>query len=293
MRSVVVTGASGFIGGRLIARLPEMQIWALSRQRPIGAGANVTWIPTDLAEGDLPTSLPNQIDAVIHLAQSTRYREFPEAAREIWDVAVTGTQRLFDYALRAGARHFVLGSTGGLYRHGPDPSREDQPADEEGGNLAFYFTAKRAAEDLARQYTASLNVATLRFFFVYGGGQRETMLMPRLVRSVIEGRPLTLQGQEGMRLNPVHVDDAVKAVAAALSLDCSTVINIAGPDVLSMRSIGDRIGTLVGRSPVYTTENTAPRDLIADISRMRSMLGDPENTMDRGLAELIGSLNIR
>jgi UDP-glucose 4-epimerase len=285
---VVISGAGGFIGRRLVEKLaPSCEIWALSRSgRDDDNG--VRWVACDLAQGRLPPDLPHRVDSVVHLAQSPRYRDFPEAAQDIWDVSATAAQRLLDYALKAGARTAVIASTGGLYGPSPTPVEEDHPTDADSGPLAFYFAAKRAAELVAHAYGSRLAVATLRFFFVYGSGQRDSMLMPRLVQSVREGRPLQLQGRDGISLNPVHVVDAVSAVESAMGLEQSTVVNVAGPQPVTLRWIGDEIGRLLGQPPQFEIQSdVTPGQFVADITRMSQLLVAPEVSPANGLAELV------
>ena len=56
------------------------------------------------------------------------------------------------------------------------------------------------------------------------------MLMPRLAANIQTGQPVLLQGEDGICINPIHVDDAVLAIERCLTLGESRVINIAGPE---------------------------------------------------------------
>jgi nucleoside-diphosphate-sugar epimerase len=194
---------------------------------------------------------------------------------------------LLDWAVKAGVKHFVHASTGGLYGRGPHPFKEDACIRLE-GSLAFYFGSKWAAEILAAPYSGIFSVTALRFFFVYGPGQKSTMLIPRLVKSVEEGRPVALGARDGMRLNPVYVEDAAAAAVAALGLEGDTIVNVGGAEVLSIRNIVETIGALIGREPhFHQAEVTEGEDLIADISRMRSLLHSPKTSFREGVGQLI------
>jgi UDP-glucose 4-epimerase len=288
---ILVTGGTGFIGARLIDHLAnEHEIFALGRRRGAASSDQVRWLIQNLAELHWSVELPSKIDAVVHLAQSAHFREFPAQAMDIYSVSAATTMRLLDWALRAGACNFVLGSTGGLYGASDEPVSEKDPLPEQRNQLGFYFASKRAAELLAQQYTGQINVATLRFFFVYGAGQPAPMLLPRLVASVREGTAVFLQGDDGIRLNPVHVDDAVKAISRAMELPESRLINIAGPEVTTLRRIVEEIGLQLGRKPVFNVDKiTRPNHLVADIDRMSRVLGAPRVSLKAGLSELIST----
>jgi UDP-glucose 4-epimerase len=289
-RRCVVTGAGGLIGGRV---LPELvaggwEVHALSHSRPAGLDASgVEWHEADLAAGLDEARLPPRTDAVVYLAQSEHFREFPERARDVFAVNTEGVLRLLDYARRAGASRFVLGSSGGVYGSGDRRFSEelDLPAQDD---LGFYLGTKLSSEILVQSYATVFDVVILRFFFVYGSGQRGSMLVPRLVDSVRHGVPIQLQGPDGLRLNPIHVSDAARAVARSLSLGGSEKVNVGGPAVLTLREIGDTIGRLLERAPVYEAAPGAhARNLVGDIAKMSRLLGAPEVHFAEGICELI------
>jgi UDP-glucose 4-epimerase len=275
MTTILITGASGLVGQAVSARLrgSGQHIAAVVRRRPPGPAAGADFVITDLADPDFVAMLPRRADAVIHLAQAERYGDFPEAAQEIMAVNVVALTRLLDWARTAGVRSFVHASTGGLYGRGARPLRETDPLHVE-GPLSFYFRSKQCAELLAAEYARFFRVIALRPFFVYGGGQRPHMLMPRLVASIRDGRPVRLAGADGMRFNPVHVSDMVTAIEACLAPrdgENAEVFNIAGPEILSIRDIAEALGAAVGRAPVYEMAPmpTDAADIIGDTTRLR------------------------
>ena len=287
MTNILITGAGGLLGSHLVPLLAQNgTVFATSRSAQDAAGAQS--IPLDLS-GEIDVSqLPAKVDSVVYLAQSSRFREFPEAVDDIFGVNVARPVALLDYARRAGASNFVYASTGGVYGSADLPLAENSPAPAPSQRLGFYPATKRAAEILAEAWSPYMNVAILRYFFIYGAGQKSDMLVPRLVDSVIEGRPVTLQGEDGLSLNPIHVSDAARATAAAVGLDRSLTANIAGPEVTSLRGMCDIIGRKLGREPVYQFQaDRKPASLIADISIMRQSLHDPSVRFERGVDDLI------
>jgi UDP-glucose 4-epimerase len=291
MSRILITGATGFLGTRLLDHLQtDNEIWILTR-RPSERVTRVHWLNQDLAADQWQVNLPAQIDAIIHLAQSPFFRDFPEKAADVYAVATGALMRLLDWGLSAGAKHLVLASTGGLYGTTSRPVREVDPLPDIRTQLGFYFAAKRASELLAAQYATMINTIVLRFFFLYGSGQAPQMLMPRIARNICEGRAVYLHGENGMRLNPIHVDDAVVAIKQCLRLSESRIFNIAGPETANLRHIAETIGRHVKCKPVFTIDETIePNDLVADIQRMSTALGAPKIGIEQGIAELCKSL---
>ena len=272
MRRLVVTGASGLLGSHFVPLLREETELCLYEG--------------DLAEGVDPGALPETTDAVVHLAQSRRFRDFPGSAGHVARVNALAAVELAQYAVRAGARRFAYVSTGGVYARGPGPLAEDALL-AEGEELGFYAATKLAAERMLAPFARHLDLVVLRPFFIYGPGQDSSMLIPRLVERVRAGEPIRLAGADGMRINPVHASDAAAAVRAALALESSRCINVAGPEILSLREIGAAIGRAVGREPLFEAEGEGVGDLIGDIAAMRRLLVPPAIGFAHGLRSLL------
>lgn len=286
MSRLLVTGASGLLGARFVALAASQghEVYAVGRSAPEPPQPNVRPIAMDLACPLDRSALPPQIDAVLHLAQSRRFREFPDGAGDVFAVNVARTAELLDYAHGAGATHFVLASTGGVYAPSAEPLTEDSALATKPG---FYPASKLAAELLAHPYAGLMTVAILRFFFIYGAGQGSDMLMPRLVASVREGRPIQLQGDDGLSLNPVHVDDAAAAVLAATQMEEGATVNVAGPSTVTLREIAGLIGAELGVEPRFELDEGSAPSLVADTARMRRVLAEPRTDLQAAIGELL------
>jgi UDP-glucose 4-epimerase len=267
--AVLVTGASGLIGRSLLPLFGDHdQVWALSRrERP--PADRVRWIVGDLTAHRLPAELPSGVETVIHLAQSEHYRSFPEQAFDIFEINVASTARLIDWARRAGVTRFVYASSGGVESRG-----------------GYYLASKKCAELLVENYRSLLHVIVLRPFFVYGEGQRPSMLIPWLVDAVQNGRPIRLEGRDGMRLNPIHVSDAAAAIHGASRLESSEGFDVAGPEILTLRQVADTIGRHLDRAPSFVHSHESPTELVGDITTMTRLVGAPRRTFDSGIADL-------
>ena len=290
MTNIVLSGATGLIGQNALPMLKrDHRVTAFVRDPRAAGSDDVQWVQYDLTDPVLPDSLPQDVDTVIHLAQSPHFREFPQRADHVFQVNVASTQRLLDWALRTGARRFIHASSGGIYGGGNQGFREDDtiPVNRP---LGFYLASKRCGELLAESYAGHLTVIVLRFFFVYGRGQRRSMLIPRLVDSVRNGTPIQLQPPDGIQINPIHAGDAATAVLNALQLQESQRINIAGPQLLTLRQIGREIGRQVGREPIFEVDaESQPNHLVGNIARMTEILGPPRTTFAEGISELLAA----
>jgi UDP-glucose 4-epimerase len=281
---ILLTGAAGFIGRHVIDRLARnhevIPVGFESTQVP--GSESLRWLRWDIRAPAAPGQLPG-FDAVVHLAQARDYRRFPELAGDIARVNVDGLINVLEAARLANAARVVIASSGGVYAAGPGLRTEsDAPSP---GN--FYQATKLSGEILSSAYGGFFGIVCLRLFFPYGTGQPPSRFLPDLVRRVISGEPVQLHGSEGLRANPVHVDDAAVAFERALELDGSHVINVAGPDVLTLRQMVQMIGDTVGRAPVFEeAPERSGQDLVADITLMKRRLGAPQARFSERIADV-------
>jgi UDP-glucose 4-epimerase len=290
MRTALVTGAAGLLGRATVDALADsgVEVHALVRGKEQAFRDDVVFHEADLARPLRDASLPGEVDAVFHLAQAREFRDFPASAPSVFSINVASTAFLLDYAFRMGATSFVYASSGGVYRGRPGgPLTEDEPV-QGPADLGYYLSTKLSCESLVASYSGQFATASLRYFFIYGPGQERSMLIPRLYDRVRNGEPLALQGDEGMRINPVHVSDAAAATVAASGLKGGITVNIAGPEAHSLREIGEIFGRDLDREPVFEHGEGTPSDLIASTALMAETLRAPAVTLSDALADVRG-----
>lgn len=287
MPEILITGAEGFIGSHLISRLQNhYKLFALGRHPKLKKQSPVQWIEQDLAQTLDRPRFPGRLDAIIHLAQSRRYREFPEQAKDIFDINIHGTFQLLEYARQTGVKCFIFASSGGVYGYSYERFCETDPVNP----LNFYLSSKYTAELLLANYQSYFKTIVFRFFFVYGPGQKG-MLIPNLISKVLKGEMITIEGNPGLRINPTYIEDAVRVFEPAFNLASSELFNIAGDEVVTITDLVTLMGEASGRRP-NVQYHTIPSggDLIGDNSRMKEVLGViPRVSLRNGLREIAKS----
>jgi nucleoside-diphosphate-sugar epimerase len=214
---VLVTGASGFIGGRLAERLA-----AEEGARVVGSGrsftaekrlrdAGVELARADLTDAAAMERLCEGKSIIFHLAAWLMRGRGGEA--DAFAVNVDATRKLVEAASRAGVKRFVLASSVAAYGLPPvDDIDETVPIDVTQGDL--YGRTKALGEEAAREVAArsGISLTILRPVMVYGPGSTGwTVGMLRLVK---QGVPV-LFGDASGHAYPVYIDDAVDALLLA------------------------------------------------------------------------------
>ena len=194
MTRVMVTGASGFIGRRLVALLGEKghEIVAVTRREVAGAsGPSIHWLQTDLTQANgLPDTAFADVDSVIYLAGQAHspLRDTPEDRQRLISTNVEAPTALARRAAAASVPRFVFVSSATVHgtQSGPRAFREsDSP--EPGG---LYAESKAAAEAALQTIAAesAIGLTIVRPPLVCGPGAKGNLA--RLIAWADKGRPM-------------------------------------------------------------------------------------------------------
>ena len=284
---VLITGSTGLIGNQLVRALISRgdQVSALSRA-PLNQQSELLRNELVDFEDEIDIDdITGQVDAIVHLAQSQKFRDFPAEAPDIFSTNVRSTVALLDWARRSGVKHFIYASTGGVYADSARYLEASTPL-KTPGELDFYFSTKLASEAFVQCYSGEFSVAVMRFFFVYGPKQNRSMLLPRIFDRVKNDEDVFLAGDDGFRFNPIHVSDAVLAIQASLNDPRSLVTNVAGPEVLSLREVSEIFGSYLGKTPRFVMTGKLAADVVGDTSYMFENLFKSTKTLGEMVADL-------
>jgi 2-alkyl-3-oxoalkanoate reductase len=217
-RAVLVTGASGFIGGRLAERLAQEQgakVTGTGRTFPEEQSlraAGVTPVRADLGDADAMAELCEGQAIVFHVAawMGTSRKASPKDAHAI---NVDATVRLVEAAAKAKVGRFVLVSTVGVYgQPADDDVVETTPMDERQADLYNKTKAIGEREARAAAEKLALPMSVVRPGMVYG--PRSAGWTVGMVQLVKKGVPVLFGAADGHAL-PIHVDDLVDLIVLA------------------------------------------------------------------------------
>ena len=308
----LVTGAAGFIGSRLSAALVERGADVVGvdcftpyyprtvkeqNVAPLAGHRRFTLVDAPLQTADL-SALLDGATHVFHLAAQAGVRKsWGRAFATYTSHNIDATQRLLEAAKDRALTRFVYASSSSVYGDNVAiPMREDATP----GPLSPYGVTKLAAEHLCGLYHANygLQTVSLRYFTVYGPGQRPDMGFHRFLRAAHLGEPITLYGDGEQTRDFTFVDDAVGATIAAGDRGRpGAVYNIGGGSRVSINQVLELIGRITRRRLDVRREPNQKgdmRDTFADTSRARADLGfSPSKSLETGLSaenEWIGRL---
>ncbi|ROS74401.1 NAD(P)-dependent oxidoreductase [Cellulomonas sp. PhB143] len=208
---VLVTGASGFLGRAVAARLVAQGHRVSTLQRTSSTVRGAADILGTVTDGPVVARAVAGHDAVVHLAAKVSLAGDPA---DFERVNVGGTRLLLDAAAAAGVGRFVQVSSPSVAHHGASIVGEDAAPADPARARGDYARTKAAAELLALgRDAADLHVVAVRPHLVWGPG--DTQLVRRVVERARAGR-LPLLGHGAALIDSTYVDNAAGAVAAAL-----------------------------------------------------------------------------
>lgn len=292
---ILITGGGGFVGKRLTHYLAERghKVIAVVHSVPplkdkrYFSSPNIEILEKDITSLDCK-QLPSDIDVLYTLAQSAHFREFPEKAEDVFAVNIAANFKLWQWAAHSGVQRCIHISSGGIYGGKFDKVFQEDDLLAVDSPLGFYLGSKLCAEIIFQNYKSFFKAAViLRPFFIYGPGQRKDMFIAKLIESVRTGKPIFLQGKDGLRVNPVYVEDAVIALSNALRLTGHHIINVAGPDILSLRQVGNIIGDVIGKQPDFKMKEGMPADYVGNTDQSLKILDHPMTFFVDGINKTI------
>lgn len=255
-RRVLVTGGSGFVGTALVATLlrrGHRVIATAATRSGVESHACLRWVRWDATRELVPAVDWSALDVIVHLAVPRAPFDFVRQRDDIYAVTVTATYHMLEAARSNGVRRMLVASTGDVLGGGARPAREEDARYEP---TNFYGAAKACAELLLRTYD-DMPTGILRVFHPYGrGGER--FLVNRLVRAVQDGRRVTIEGCDGISLNPVWIEDLADGLCLAVESEATGTFHFAGPETVTLRHLIETAGELAGRPPVLRTVPCEP-----------------------------------
>lgn len=310
MRHYFITGGAGFIGSRLIHHLFRTQndiyISCIDnfdpfyskelKQLNISAfkdNKNFELLNYDLAKTsvkELDNAISRPVDVIVHLAAKAGVRPSIQDPLAYQEANVIGLQNLLDFAKEKKIRQFVFASSSSVYGMNDHfPWKED----EQLLPISPYAMTKLAGEMLGHVYSKlfGLRFIALRFFTVYGPGQRPDLAIHKFTRAILDDKPVTMYGDGSTSRDYTYVDDTVQGIVAAMNYDKTNfeIINLGNNYSISLKELVHSIEEVTGKKASVEQLPDQPGDVpktFADISKAKTLLGyEPATKLNTGLVK--------
>lgn len=235
-----------------------------------------------------------QSGGIIHLAARAGVRPSLKEPRLYLDTNVTGTLNLAELAREFGVKKFVFASSSSVYGDSPEkvPFREDQDISKP---ISPYASTKAMGESLLYTYSHlyKLQVVALRFFTVYGAGQRPDLAIHKFTRLIDQGVPIPVFGDGSTRRDYTYIDDIIQGVLAAIAYDKTPyeIFNLGESQTTELQTLIALIEQSLGKKAIIDRQRMQPGDVsvtFADISKAHRLLGyNPKTKIRDGIPKFV------
>lgn len=283
-KTVVVTGAGGFIGSHLVERLVRdgAHVRAMLRYTSRGQRGCLDLVPADVLDGaeitmgdvrdfDAVRETVRGADAVFHLAALIGIPYSYAHPQEVIDTNILGTSNVLLAAKELGTlERIVVTSTSEVYG-----SALRVPMDEEHPLQAQspYSATKIAGDALALSFQRSfgLPVVIVRPFNAYGPRQSARAVIPAIISQALAGGSLKLGTLDTTR-DFTFVEDTAAAFATIGASDAAVgeVLNAGSGSEVTIRDVVRRVGEIVGRELTVEGDDQRMRPAKSEVSRLLS-----------------------
>lgn len=293
MNTVLVTGASGFIGRHALRALCErgFTVHAVGRQHSRRQDAVCEWHTCDLLSATEVTSVVRAIEPshLLHLAWETTPGQYWTSAMNYrW---VQASLELFRAFQEVGGQRLVAAGSCAEYdwRYG-FCSEATTPTDPS----SLYGTAKDALRRLLLSWSQQEDVSSAwgRVFFLYGPYEHPDRFVPSAIRSFLRGETFTCMTGDHVR-DYLYVQDVADAFVSLVSSDVTGVVNIASGRPRYVAEIAREIArqmhteSLLDVKTASATSGDAPL-LVGDARRLLRDVGwTPIHDVSDGLSQTV------
>ena len=285
-KSVLVTGASGFLGSHLVASLLHegSKVSVISRKPVPGCQSFLI----DISSKSGLERIQSSYEIIFHLAAMTSVplcNKYPDKAVS---ANVDGTANMLDLAFRSGAKCFVFASSCSVYSFSPGPI----PESGQTSPITVYGQTKLMAEKLCLQYANRFSVSIPRLFNVYGPGQQNDVTAI-FMEHALKNRPITVEGDGTQKRDFLYITDAVQALL--LMGQYSGLVNFGSGIGTGILSLAEKIISSCSSSSkiLHSKGRQEEGDLVSSNSLALSLGWNPSVSLDRGLNQMLSSFKSR
>lgn len=279
---ILITGAAGFIGFHLAARLlkeghevvgadnlndyydPALK---QSRLDILRSDPRFRFVRIDLADRAATSALfaENRFPVVLHLAAQAGVRYSLQNPDAYVDSNLTAFVNVLEGCRRHECRHLLFASSSSVY--GANTKLPFSVHDNVDHPISLYAATKKSNELMAHAYSHlyRLPITGLRFFTVYGPWYRPDMALYRFADAIVAGRPIKLFNHGNMRRDFTYIDDVVEAIVRLI--DRTPRGQGTGPDV----ALDPGASSAPWR--IYNVGNNEPAELMNVVALLEKELG--------------------
>lgn len=306
-KSVMITGAAGFIGSHLTEILLKHNNFLIlidnfneyypGKEEQLQKILNnyeqnreYKLLKADLVENSTFNKINHEIDYIFHLAAQAGVRYSIDNASEVTSNNIVGTVNVFEYASKTPSlRKLIYASSSSVYGNPLyTPVDENHPKNP----ISPYAVSKLCGENYANLYFREYNlpVTILRFYTVYGPRGRPDMAIKTFFSQMLQNKEILIYGDGNQKRDFTYISDIIDGLILAGENKKSSgeIFNIGGSSPISINELVSKMYSIVKVEKKIRFIEKQKGDVNvthSDISKARRILNfKPKVTIEEGLA---------
>ncbi len=284
-----ITGAEGFVGKELISqcRRQGFEVFAVD----IIKSGEPNHYQANICSKDIINLIPENADAIIHLAGLTRDSDCKDRAYDCFDANVMATLNLIDAAHKKKVKQFIFASSEWVYGECQDSEIKDEASLIDITKLSSeYALSKLVSEANLRQkfQHGFCSVTILRFGIIYGSRKKNWSAVESIFNTVRTKDEVIVGSLKTGRCF-IHVSDIALGIIKSVGLDGFNIINLEGDKLITLRDIIKTSVKILNKTP-QIIETDPIKISIRNISNEKALKllnFKPEIDLETGLRLLL------
>lgn len=286
MKTVLVTGGSGFIGEKIVDLLLNKGYKVISLDRSkkdqYKQHHSLTNIVYDLSDDISKLIIPYDIDVLCHsAAYIPKNMADLEEAKKCIEINALGTLKLLQFCEQKEIKHFIYFNSGNSYLYGDIPREETDilyPVDR----ATYYLNSKLAGEIYVKHFDNKniINASIFRLSSVYGNSKKPDLVV-NLLNKAIEDKEIQINNKN-YKTDFVYIDDILKVVEYSIKNNIYGVFNIGSGERKSLLDVIEGIRfTTKFKVKNLVVNNEESKDVgfsALNISKLKEMIQDYQPT---------------
>lgn len=245
-----------------------------------------------ITAADLLDNIKEPVDLVVHLAAKAGVRPSIKDPLAYLQANIIGLQNMLDFAIEKKINHIVFASSSSVYGiNNHFPWKEDESLLP----ISPYAMTKLAGEMMGHVYSKlyGIRFIALRFFTVYGPGQRPDLAIHKFTKAILQGKPITMYGDGSTSRDYTYIDDILQGIIAAMKYDQSDfeIINLGNNYSIELRDLISLLEEVAGKKASMEELPEQPGDVpktFADIEKAKRLLDyEPRTQLKDGLKNFL------
>jgi len=291
---IIVTGSESFVGKELIRQCIERKISVIGIDSIDVQNSEYVYHQMDIRDPKIHEIIPENIDAIIHLAALSRDSDCKNNGFECFDVNVMGTLNLIKAAMTKNVKQFIFASSEWVYNDFNENEQKDEDSVIDiSKHTSEYALSKIVSEgNLKQQFLNGFcSVTILRFGIIYGPRKNNWSAVESIFNQIKNKSEIVIGSlKNGRRF--IHVSDIASGIIKSIGLNGFNIVNLTGDHLITMENLIEECEKICCKKIDVTEKEPTMKNIRNPSNHKAKQLlnWNPEISLHKGLISINESL---